>query len=187
MPKEPRKLVSAKLPPDLFDRFTEVCQRANLNSSQGICEAIAAWLETDPHRSTKVNLVDRVTAIESRLEALEQTIKSSTELTSVDLKSTESTRVDQTDSESIALTEESALAKAQTALRAAKVATASRKLLTKGQAFDLAQQRGCDATSAKAFHLRAKRDPMKIQSDYGLRFLGNQSSSPKAPSFEDVW
>lgn len=183
-----RKLVSAKLPPDLFDRFTEACQRAGLNASQGVCEAIAAWLETDPQLSTEVNLVDRLAAIETRLEALERMAKSSTELTKVDPQFTESTLVDPDEAEEIAPVEESALlAKAQTALRAAKVAMASGKLLTKSQAFDLAKQRGCDVASSKALYQRAKRKPAEIESELGLKFLNNQSSSPKAASFEDVW
>ncbi len=61
------------------------------------------------------------------------------------------------------------------------------KLLTLKQAYELAKSRGCDAVSRKAFYNRGKRNPAKVETDFGLRRLGNSSSDPTVPSFEDVW
>jgi hypothetical protein len=64
---------------------------------------------------------------------------------------------------------------------------AGEKLLTLKQAYELAKARGCDAVSKKAFYNRGKRNPAKVETDFGLRRLGNSSSDPTVPSFEDVW
>jgi len=61
------------------------------------------------------------------------------------------------------------------------------KFLTLKQAYELAQSRGCDAPTRKAFSRRAERNAAKVESELGLRRLNNSSSVPTASSFEDIW